>query len=126
MAQLLSHQRETHELLVLVSVAADEMIGVLGKAQHCLELGLAAALEPDARRFPELDNFLDDVPLLIDLDRVHGGVCAGVAVLLDRMRKARVQRFNSRAKNVGEAQQQRQSNTLRFEIVCEVEEIELT
>ena len=82
MAELLAHEGEAHELLVLVAVADDEMIGVLGEAEHRLQLGLAAALEADAVRLAELDDLLDDVALLVDLDRVDGRVAAGVLELL--------------------------------------------
>src|SRR5688500_9812933 len=71
MTQLLTHQSEAHELLVLVAVAHDEVIGVLGQPQHRLELRLAAALQPDAGGLAELDDLLDNVSLLIHLDRMH-------------------------------------------------------
>ena len=79
--ELLPHESEAHELLVLVAIAHDEVIGVLGEREHRLKLGLAAALEANARVLSELDDFLDDVPLLIDLDRKYGRVLAGVFVL---------------------------------------------
>ena len=82
--ELLPHEREPHELLVLVAVADDEVVGALVEAQDGLELGLAAALEPHAVRRPELHDLLDHVTLLVDLDRIHRGVGAAVAELLDR------------------------------------------
>ena len=103
-AELLAHEGEAHELLVLVAVADDQVIGVLGEAEDRLELRLAAALEADAVRLAELDDLLDDVALLIDLDRIHGRVAAGVAELLARLLEARRQRLDARAKDVGEAQ----------------------
>ncbi len=83
-AELLAHEGEAHELLVLVAVADDEVLGALGQPEHRLQLGLGAALEADAVLAAELDDLLDDVPLLVDLDRVHGGVAAGVLELADR------------------------------------------
>ena len=76
MSELLAHEGEAHELLVLVAVADDQVIGVLGQAEHRLQLRLAAALEADAVRLAELDDLLDDVPLLIDLDRIDRRVAA--------------------------------------------------
>ena len=84
MAEFLAHQRQPHELFVLVAVANDQVIGVLGEPENRLELRLAAALEADAGDLAELDDLFDDVTLLIDLDRIHGGVPALVAVLLSR------------------------------------------
>src|SRR5204863_3775473 len=54
MAELLSHEGEAHELLILVAVADDEVIGLLTQTENRLELRLAAALEPDAVRLAEL------------------------------------------------------------------------
>ena len=124
--ELLSHQREAHELFILIPVAHDEMIGVLGEAENSLQLGLAAALEPDARSLPEFDDLFDYVPLLIHLDRIHGGVCARVVVLLYRVGESGVQRFDARSQDVGESKQQRKADPLRFEIVGKLEEVELT
>ena len=76
-AELLAHEGEAHELLVLVAVADDQVVGVLGEAEHRLQLRLAAALEADAVRLAELDDLLDDVALLVDLDRIDRGVAAG-------------------------------------------------
>src|SRR5437764_880927 len=62
-AKLLAHQGEAHELLVLVSVADDQMIRVLGETKYRLKLRLAAALEPHAVLLPELDDLLHHVAL---------------------------------------------------------------
>ena len=78
-SELLAHEGEAHELLVLVAVADDQVIGVLGEPEHRLQLRLAAALESHLMRLAELHDLLDDVALLIDLDRIDGRVAAGVA-----------------------------------------------
>jgi len=82
--ELLAHEREPHELLVLVAVAHDQMVGVLGESEDSLELGLAAALEAHARILSEFDDLLDDVALLVDLDREYRRVPAGVLIFADR------------------------------------------
>ena len=78
-SELLAHEGEAHELLVLVAVADDDVIGGLGESEHRLQLRLAAALEADAVRLAELDDLLDDVALLVHLDRIHRRVAARVA-----------------------------------------------
>ena len=93
-AEALAHEREAHELLVLVSVADDQVVGALAQREHGLQLRLGPALEADARRLAELDDLLDDVPLLVDLDRVHGGVAAVVRELVDGGAELRVQRLD--------------------------------
>ena len=86
-AQLLAHQGQAHELLVLVAVADDQVLAALAEAQHRLQLRLAAALEPHAVRVAELDDLLHHVALLVDLDRVDRGVASLVPELLDGLRE---------------------------------------
>ena len=125
-SQLLAHQGEAHELLVLVAVADDEMLRALGQAEHRLQLGLGAALEADAVLGAELHDLLDDVPLLVDLDRVHGRVGSRVLVLADRVREPLAQRLDARAEDVREAQQHRQGDALLFQIAREVVQTQLS
>src|SRR5688500_15243813 len=125
MAELLSHEGEAHELLVLVAVAHDEMIRVLCQPQHRLQLGLTAALESDAVLRAELHDLFDDVALLVHLDRIHGGVAALVAELLARMRKAIGQRVQAGAQDVREAQEDRELDPLLLEIVRELVQVQL-
>src|SRR4051812_43123920 len=56
MPELLAHEGEAHELLVLVAVADEQVVGVLGEAENGLELRLAPALEADLMLLPELDD----------------------------------------------------------------------
>src|SRR6185503_14548101 len=99
-AKLLAHEGEAHELLVLVAVADDDVIGRLGEAEDGLELGLAAALQADPVRLAELEDLLDDVALLIHLDRIHGGVAAGVLEFGAGFVEARRERLDARAEDV--------------------------
>ena len=123
-AQLLADQGEAHELLVLVAVADDQVAGALVEAQHRHQLGLGAALEPDAVRRAELDDLLHHVALLIDLDRIDRGVGALVAELLDRRCEALRQLGDARLEDVGKAQQERQADALGAEIHRDVVEID--
>ena len=125
MAELLAHEREAHELFVLVAVADDQMVGVLGEPQHRLQLRLAAALEADAVLRAEFDDLFDDVPLLVDLDRVDGRVAAVIRELLTRVVKSQRQRVEPGPQDVREAQQHRELDTLLLEIVRQLIEIQL-
>src|SRR5690348_5838763 len=78
MPELLAHEGEAHELFVLVAIAHDDVVGRLRQSEYCLQFRLAAALEPDSMGLPEFENLLDDVALLIHLDRIHRRVAAGV------------------------------------------------
>src|SRR4029078_4499620 len=59
--ELLPHECKAHELFVLVPVADNQVIGVLCQCEHCLQLGLAAALQAYARRLSEFDNLFDNM-----------------------------------------------------------------
>src|SRR5829696_5082764 len=123
--ELLPHQGEAHELLVLVAVADDEMLGAFRESQHGLQLRLGAALEAHAVLVAELHDLLDDVALLVHLDRVHGGVRPGVLVLLDRVLESFAQRLDPRAEDVGEPEQHGERDTLLLEIARQIVEAEV-
>ena len=122
--QLLAHQGQAHELLVLVAVADDQVIAGFAQAEHRLELGLAAALEPHPVGRPELDDLLDHVPLLVHLDRIDRGVAALVPELLDRVAEFGGERLNPGLQDVGEAEQQREPDALGVEVHGQPVEIE--
>ena len=69
------------ELVVLEAVADDRRVHAVGQGQHRQQLGLGAGLEAEVERLAEVENLLDDVPLLIDLDRIDAAVIALVVVL---------------------------------------------
>ena len=72
----------------------------------------------------ELDDLLDHVALLVDLDRVDGGVGALVAELLDGAAELGGERLDPRAEDVGEAEQQREPDALGVQVHGELVEIE--
>ena len=65
----------------------------------------------------ELDDLLDDGAVLVDLDRVHAAVLAGVAVLADRAVERAAQQLDARPQDVAEAEQDRQLDAARDELV---------
>ena len=67
---------------------------------------------------------LDEVPLLIDLDRKHAAVLAVVLVLADRVLEALVDEPDAVLKNVREPDQQRQRKPALTELRREVVEID--
>ncbi len=117
MPELLTHQGEAHELLVLVAVAHDHVISVLGESEYGLKLRLAPALQADASDFSKLDYLFDHVALLIHLDRVNRRVSALIGKFSAGTREFLVQRFDSRSQDIRETQQQRQANALLLQIV---------
>ena len=62
------------------------MIGrvvVVDEGHDGQQLGLGAGFEAEAVGLAEVEDFLDDVALLVDLDRVDAAVVAFVIVLAD-------------------------------------------
>ena len=103
-AQLLPEQRQADELPVLVTVADDGT--ALGRhGQHRHELGLGAGFQADGHVLGRND-VLDHRFLLVDLDRVQGGVAAGIVQLGDILLEGAGQLPHPVLEDVGKAQQQ--------------------
>ena len=77
---LLGEHRHLDELGVLEAVADDRRV-VVGQRHDGEQLGLGAGLEAEAVLAAEVEHFLDDLPLLVHLDRVDADVAALVLVL---------------------------------------------
>ena len=71
----LGHHRHLDELGVLEPVADDRRV-VVGLRRHRHELGFRPGFEPKPVFTAKIQHFLDDLPLLIDLDRVDADVAA--------------------------------------------------
>ena len=79
---LLGEHRHLDELGVLEAVADDRRV-VVGLRRDGQQLRLGAGLEAEAVFAAEIEHFLDDLPLLVDLDRIDAHVAAFVLVLRD-------------------------------------------
>ena len=88
------------------------------------KLGLAARFEPEAPGRPELDDLLDDVPLLVDLDGIDAAVHPRVAVLGDRPGEALVEATDAVAQDVGEADEQGKLEAARLQVLRQSEEVD--
>ena len=80
--EFLRQHRQLDELGVLEPVADDGRV-VVGDRRHRNQLGLRARFEPELERLAEIEDLLDDLALLVHLDRIHADVVAGVFVLRD-------------------------------------------
>ena len=121
--------REDHGLdvaVVLEAVADDQPLRrVAGHRHHREQLGLAAALEPEAEVRAAAVDLLDDEALLVDLDREDGGVAVLVVVLGDGRGEGVVQRAQPVAQDVGEAQHHRRGQVARLEFAHDLVEVDL-
>ncbi len=123
--QLRRHERGLDVLLVLVAVADDQRFFVVEHAHDRQQLRLRPGLEPVVVRPAELDDLLDDVAVLVDLDRVDALVLALVAVLGDGAAEGFVQLDDAALEDVGEADQQRQADAAPRHLVDELLEVDL-
>ena len=73
----------------------------------------------------ELDQFLDDVALLVDLDREHRPVAALVAALVDRLLERARQRRDAQLQDVRDAQQDRQLEAAAAQVFDQLGQREL-
>ena len=94
--------RHLDELGVLEAVADDRRV-VVGERDHGQQLRLRAGLEAEVVRPAEVEHFLDDLPLLVHLDRVDAAVAALVLVLRDGGLERGVDVAEAVLEDVGEA-----------------------
>ena len=123
-AETLREQRRLDVGAVLVAVADDQGARRVEHGEGDQQLGLAAGLEADVLRGAVLDDLLDDVALLVDLDRVDAAKAAVVAVLVDRLGEGRAQALHAARQDVGEAHQQRRAQAAVLEIEDQVEQVD--
>ena len=88
---------------ILVAIADDQAAGA-GQGQHGHEFGFAAGLQAHALA-AVADDFLHHGALLVDLDGIHGGIAATVAMLGDGSVEGAAQGIDAIVQDVGEAHQ---------------------
>src|SRR5262249_8822842 len=138
-ADLAGQHGHLDELVVLEAVADDRRAVLLaalagatsraaavGQGQHREQLGLAAGLDPEVVGLAEGEDLLDDLALLVDLDGVDADVTAPVLVLLDGLLEGLVEFADAVPQHVGEAQQDRQLDAARLQLIDQVLEIDVT
>ena len=101
-ADLVRQHRRFDELGVLEAVADDRRV-VVGERDDGQQLRLRAGLEAEVVRLAEVEDLLDDLALLVDLDRVDAAVAALVLVLRDGGLERGVDLAEAVLEDVGEA-----------------------
>ena len=123
--ELLREQRRLDERAVLVAVAEDQRLGVLLQRERDQQLRLRAGLDPEVEGAPVLHQLLDDVALLVDLDRVDAAERAPVLVLHDRLLEGAEQLRQARLQDVGEPDEDRQVQAAAAEVVHQLLQVDL-
>ncbi len=122
-AHLLRQHRHLDEFEILEAVADDRRV-VGGHRRHGEQFGLAAGFEAKAVLRAEVQHFLDDLALLVHLDRVNADVLALVLVLVDRVLKRAVDLTEPVLQDVGEADQDRYREAAQLQPVDETLQVD--
>ena len=119
----LGEHRHLDELGVLEAVADDRRV-VVGLRRDGQQLGLGAGFEAEPVFPAEIEHFLDDLPLLVDLDRVDADVAAFVLVLRDGGLEGVVDVAEPVAEDVAEADEHRDLDPAQHQVVGELLEVD--
>ena len=120
---LLGQHRHLDELGVLEAVADDRGV-VVGLRRDGQELGLRAGLEAEPVLAAEIEHFLDDLPLLVDLDRVDAHVAAFVLVLRDGRLEGVVDVADAVPEDVAEPDEHGQLDAAQHQMIGELLEVD--
>src|SRR6478735_1184684 len=124
LVELLRQERGLDVAGVLVPVADDQTADLLHGSECDQKLWLGARLEAEVPLPAARDHFLHQVALLVDLDREHAAINARVLVLGDRFLKRFVDQLDAMTNDVGEANQQRQLEAARFQVLGQLEQVD--
>ena len=84
------------------------------------QFGFASSLQTEPELATVLNDFLDDLALLIHLNRIHARVCSRVTVLAGCSDEGVVQSLQSVANNSVEPQQDRYGDTANLKAVHKI------
>ena len=103
-----------------------QMIGVSfsASAATASSSGLLPASRPKPYCAPKFSDFLDDLPLLVDLDRIDAAVAALILVLRDGALKRGVNLAEAVFQDVGEAEQDRRAQAAKLEPIDQALEVD--
>ena len=125
LAEALPEQHGAQHGRVFVAVADEQRAVALEVGERGDELGLRAALQPDAVGLAGLQDLLDHLVQLVHLDRVDRRVAPVVAGLGDGRAERLVQPDDPRAQDVLKAEQQRRLHAVLAELLREPEDVDL-
>ena len=124
-ADLEPQHRGFNELGVLEAVADDRRV-VVGQRHDRQQFGLRARFQAEPVRPAEIEDLLDDLPLLVDLDRIDAAVSALVLVLRDGPLEGGVNLAEAVAKDVGEPDKHRQADAAQLKPIDQLLEVDGT
>ena len=124
-AHLVGEHRHLDELGVLEAVADDRrLVGRHG--DHGQQLRLGAGLEAEVVGTPEVEHLFDDLPLLVDLDRIDAEVAPFVLVLRDGRLERAVNVGEPLPEDVAEPDEDRQPDAPELQVIDELLQVDRT
>ena len=112
------------EFVVLEAVADDRRVVAVGDGQHGQQFRLGAGFQAEVERLAEIENLLDDVPLLVHLDRIDAAVVALVLEFARWRLEGLGDLADAMAQDVGEANEDRQLIIAVAQFVDELLEVD--
>ena len=119
----MGQHRHLDELGVLEAVADDRRL-VRGHRHDREQLRLGPGLEAEVVRPAEIEHFLDDLPLLVDLDGIDAEVLALVRVLRDRRLEGAVNVGEPLPQDVAEPDENRQADAAELQVIDELLQVD--
>ena len=124
LAGLAGEHGHLNELVVHETVADDRRIEAVGQREHCEQFRFRAGFQTEIKRSAKVENLLDDVALLVNLDRIDATILARIVEFANGMLKGIVNLADAMAQNVGETHQDRQLDAARLQLIDEVFEVD--
>ena len=87
LTQLLAHQRQTDEGLVLITIADQQGFRVIKYGEYRVQFRFGTRFQSDIKRLSEFYNLFDHLPLLVDLDGVNPMILALKPILINGVLK---------------------------------------
>ena len=105
------------EFFILKAVADDGRIATVGQRHNCKKLWLGTCFKAELKRLAEIENLFNDLPLLVNLDRVDATVLAFVIELFNRFLEGSMNFRNTMAQNISKANKDGKLDTTRLQLV---------
>ncbi len=112
------------EFVVLEAVADDRSILGFRERQHGQQLRLGAGFQPEMERLAEIEDLLDDLPLLIHLDRIDAAILSLVFILANGRLEGVLDLADAMAEDIREPQQDRQLNAALLELIDQLFQVD--
>ena len=116
-SHLLRQQSQLHIVLVLVSIADNEIVLIDIRSEHSVQLRLRAGLQPDVEFLAVAHDFVDHLTHLVHLYRIDDKVLRAIFIFLCGLLEASRNLLDAIVEDIGETQQHRSGNVTNLQLV---------